>query len=117
MTKFLVDENIPPAVIEWLKLQGLDVKDVYDLSLAGATDDEIMALAQAEARIILTFDQHFADILRYPLDSHAGVIRLRIHPPLIGDITDALARFLQQFDLTTLPGTLVVLEREGFRVR
>ena len=77
MTKFLVDENIPPAVAHFLRSKGFGVKE--------AKED--------------------------------GVIRIRVHPPLLSDIIQALDHFLQKFDLATIRGTLIVLAREGFRVR
>jgi predicted nuclease of predicted toxin-antitoxin system len=117
MSKFLADENIWPAIIQFLRLKGFDVKDVYDLGLVEAPDTEIMKVAQREERVILTFDKHFANILRYPLDSHYGVIRIRIHPPVFLHITQALEHFLNQFDLTTIHQTLIIVQGGGFRVR
>jgi predicted nuclease of predicted toxin-antitoxin system len=113
MTKFLVDENVPPAV-DFLKDKGFDVKEVRELSIPGTSNGVIMGLARQEERALVTFDKHFSDILRYPLDSHFGVIRIRIHPPLLSDIIQALEHFLENFDLKTIRRTLIVLEREGF---
>jgi len=117
MTKFLVDENVPPPVVDLLREKGFDVKEVRDLSISGTSNGLIMGLARQEQRVLVTFDKHFSDILRYPLDSHFGVIRIRIHPPLLSDIIRSLEHFLQKFDLATIRRTLIVLEREGFRVR
>jgi len=117
MTKFLLDENVPPAVVGFLQKKGFDAKGVYGLRIHGASDDEIMQLARQDERVFITFDKHFSNILLYPLGSHCGIIRIRIHPPLLSDILRILDQFLQKFDLTTIRGTLVVLEREGFRVR
>jgi hypothetical protein len=50
-----------------------------------------------------------ADFLR-----NWGVIRIRIHPPVLDDVTEALAHF---FDVTNIRGTLIVLENDGFRIR
>ncbi len=117
MTKFLVDENIPLAVAHFLRNKGIDIKEVKEAGIHGASDAEIMNLARQEERVLLTFDKHFSNILLYPLHSHFGVIRMRVHPPLLSDIIQALGLFLQKFDLATIRGTLIVLEREGFRVR
>ena len=57
------------------------------------------------------------NILLYPLNTHHGVIRLRIHPPLLSDLLGALNHFLERFDVMTIRETVVVLERDGFRVR
>ena len=66
-----------------------------------------MELACREERVLLTLDKHFAE----------GIIRIRIHPPLLSDIIEALGNFLRALDLSTLKGTLVVLEKGGFRIR
>lgn len=40
MTKFLADENIPPAVIDFLRAKGFDVKTVQELGKSGSTTGE-----------------------------------------------------------------------------
>lgn len=76
-----------------------------------------MEVARREERTLITFDKHFADVVLYPPNSHWGVIRIRIHPPVVDDVTEALAHFLKQFDMSTIRGTLIVLEKDGFRIR
>ena len=117
MTKFLVDENIPFPVASFLRSKGFDVKEVHQSITPGASDASVMELARQEERVLLTFDKHFADILLYPLNTHHGVIRIRIHPPLLSDLLGALDHFLERFDVMTIRETVVVLERDGFRVR
>jgi len=117
MIKFLVDENIPSGVTRFLRDRGFDVKEVGGAEDAGASDDAIMALARKEERILLTFDKHFANILTYPPHSHHGIIRIRIHPPLIDEFNRALDQLMKNFDLNAIGGSLIVLEHEGFRVR
>jgi hypothetical protein len=117
MTKFLADENIPSGVVRFLQDRGFDLKEAREAGIAGAPDDVIMALARKEQRVLLTFDKHFANILVYPPNSHHGIMRIRIHPPLIDDILQALDLFLKKFDLDAIGGSLIVLERVGYRVR
>jgi predicted nuclease of predicted toxin-antitoxin system len=117
MTKLLVDENIPPAIVAFLRNKGFDVKEVHEFAASGASDASVMELARRQKRTLVTFDKHFANILLYPLKSHYGVIRIRIHPPLLADILRALDDLLERFDITTFVRTLIVLERDGFRVR
>lgn len=117
MIKLLADENIPPGVVGFLRDRGFDVKEVSGAGTAGASDDQVMDLAYREQRVLLTFDKHFANILVYPPSSHHGIIRIRIHPPLIEDIIHAFDQLLKEFDLNTIGGSLIVLEREGFRLR
>jgi len=117
MIKVLADENIPPPIVEFLHQKGFDIKSLFQGGISGASDKDIMKLACQEQRVLLTFDKHFANVVLYPLSSHYGVIRIRIHPPLISTVTRSLEHFLQKFDLATIRATLIVLERDGFRVR
>lgn len=117
MTSFLTDENIPPAVAEFLRQKGFDVKEAREVGTPAISDSRIIELARREERVLVTFDRHFVNLLLYPLDSHYGIIRIRIHPPLLSDIVQSLEHFLLKFDLATIKRTLIVLEREGYRVR
>ena len=117
MERFLADENIPPAVIDYLQGKGFDVRAIREFVPAGSPDSEVIGVARREGMILLTFDKHFANILLYPLQRHAGIIRIRLHPPLIEDILGALENFFKNVDLAGLKGSLVILERDGFRIR
>ena len=77
MTKFLTDENIASSLIKEIRRKGYDVKDIKEEKLFGASDDEILKMANKENRIILTHDKDFANLLNFPLTSHKGVILLR----------------------------------------
>jgi predicted nuclease of predicted toxin-antitoxin system len=117
MGRFLTDENIPPFVIQYLKGKGFDVKAIREFVPAGSPDLDVIGVARQEGRILLTFDKHFANILLYPLRTHAGIIRIRLHPPLIEDLLGVLENFLKNADLREIEGALVILERDGFRIR
>ncbi len=117
MIKLLLDENVPAAIGDFLRNMSFDVIHVKDPGMLGSSDDQIMEVAGREERTLIAFDKHFADVVLYPTNSHWGVIRIRIHPPVLGDVTKALAYFLMQFDMSTIRGTLIVLENNGFRVR
>jgi len=117
MTRFLTDENIPPALAEFLRQRGFDVKEVRGIGISGISDARIIELARGEERVLVTFDRHFGNLLLYPVDTHFGIIRIRIHPSLLSDLIQSLEHFLIEFDLATMKGTLIVLEKEGYRVR
>ena len=117
MIKVLADENIPPAVNDFLTEKGFDVKAVQEFVASGSADSTVIKLAKKEERILLTFDKHFTNILLYPPHTHSGIIRIRLHPPLLEFILQSLDKFLKSFDLTKMKGTLLILERDGFRIR
>ncbi len=114
---FLTDENIPPKVVEFLRSKGYKVKDVREENLQGISDDEMINMAEKEGFTLITFDKHFGNILLYPPKEHHGVIRINIHPPILEDIFSAFDKFFKRFDLPKLDGTLIILERNGFRIK
>jgi predicted nuclease of predicted toxin-antitoxin system len=117
MIRFLIDENIPPAIGRFLHTNGFEVKDVREMLRPGAQDEEVMSLARQEHRVLVTFDKHFSNLVLYPPGSHEGIIRIRIHPPVISEIITAFKQLLAKLDIEAMRGSLIVLEREGFRVR
>lgn len=75
---FLVEESLLRAVTRELQTAGHDVTDVRDVGLRGAPDENVFALACSEERILISGDVDFANTLRFPPGSHAGIVVLRL---------------------------------------
>ncbi len=72
----LADENIEFEVVSLLKDFGHDV--MWMVTQAPGTDDaEIPALANREARILVTYDIEFISAMRLSGQSHAGAVLVR----------------------------------------
>ena len=56
---FLVDNQLPLALAQYLRTRGLDCQHVLDIGLAEATDAEICRYAEAQARVIISKDEDF----------------------------------------------------------
>jgi predicted nuclease of predicted toxin-antitoxin system len=58
MTRFLADENFNHDVLRGLqrRVAHLDIVRVRDVGLRGASDDDVLAHAGAEDRVLLTHD-------------------------------------------------------------
>jgi predicted nuclease of predicted toxin-antitoxin system len=54
MIRFLMDENIPPPVVDFLRKRGFDAKEIGKTGTRGASDDEIMQQALQEGRVLVT---------------------------------------------------------------
>ena len=52
--KFYTDEHVPNAVVKGLRLRGIDVLTAKEANMLGATDEEHLAFANKEGRIIFT---------------------------------------------------------------
>ena len=82
--KFLVDVQLPRRIARWLTAEGHDAVHTLDLSKGNRTkDNEILAIAEHEQRIVITKDEDFVTSRRV-----SGRPRklLRI---LIGNITNS----------------------------
>ena len=62
---FLADENLPAITIDALRSAGVDVASVRE-DAPGSKDDEVLALARTEARVLLTFDKDFRTVYGFP---------------------------------------------------
>ena len=65
--KFVVDEQLPPLLVEWLCAQGHDAVHVRDLQLLSSPDRLIRDGAAAIGAIIVTKDEDFT-LLQRPND-------------------------------------------------
>lgn len=73
----LTDENIHPEVVESLRKQGFDVRDVKEGPLVGAVDLVILRQAYEEGRVVLTHDSDFGQLAVAKLEPVVGIIYLR----------------------------------------
>ena len=56
------DENIHGDLVAWMRSAGHDVVYVAE-SAAGLTDDQVLALANAEGRVLVTGDKDFGELV------------------------------------------------------
>ncbi|MGD0204010.1 MAG: DUF5615 family PIN-like protein [Candidatus Bathyarchaeia archaeon] len=111
-------KNISPQTIKLLSSLGYDVKAVAETGSKGHEDNEIVALAQAEKRVIITHDVGFGSIYYFSKRGQVGIIIIRIHPPTIEDVNPVLVGFLSKVNLDEkrLTKSLIVLNRKKYRV-
>jgi predicted nuclease of predicted toxin-antitoxin system len=57
--KFLVDNQLPPALARWLEAAGHDAVHVLDRDLALADDRELWLVAGKEERVVVSKDEDF----------------------------------------------------------
>lgn len=113
--RFLVNENIPGPVIRRLRELGHDVLSAKE-SLAGESDDVLLARAQAEQRVTLTCDTDFGELaFRAGLPATYGVVLFRIAwSDPASDNAFALSALTTRSDWR---GVFAVVERDRIRIR
>ncbi|MFW5666065.1 MAG: DUF5615 family PIN-like protein [Coleofasciculus sp.] len=84
-----LDEQVDRAIAQALKQRGVDVTTTPEVGLLGATDEEQLAFAISQQRVIFTHDEDFL-ILHQQGVEHYGITYCHQNSRSIGDIVRGL---------------------------
>lgn len=113
--RILADENIPRAAVFKLRADGHDVLWVRE-RLSGISDSEVIELAAAERRIILTFDKDFGELaVTQPELRPPGVVLFRISLGPPSAVAAAISATLASRD--DWSGHIAVIDDTRIRMR
>jgi len=118
MISFLADENISPESADHLEDLGYPCRSRRRDGPRGLTDAEIIALAKAEGRVILTQDLDFGEIYYLAEKGEVGILVLRLRYQTVEAVNATLERFLRSaaLDKEVLRQSLVVVSEIWYRV-
>ena len=95
MIRFMADADLNAAIVDGCRRRapGIDFLSAYDANLEGVLDPDVLALAAAEDRILVSHDfktmpRHFGDFLQ-DRGSSPGVILVPQHMP-VGEVIEEL---------------------------
>jgi len=112
--RFLANENFPGEAVTALQAAGHDVSWVRALA-PGINDQDVLAWAVRECRVLLTFDKDFGELAwSCGLPTACGIVlfRIAIPPPNVG--ATLAARISERNDW---PGHFSVIEPGRIRMR
>jgi predicted nuclease of predicted toxin-antitoxin system len=113
--RFLANENFPFDAVEALRQQGHDVTWIR-IESPGISDLEVLSRAQAEDRILLTFDKDFGELaFRANLPAAKGIILFRIATPSSMAVAQAITTAIASRD--DWAGHFSVIEADKIRMR
>lgn len=112
--RFLADESCDFSIVRALRDAGHDVVAVAEQS-GGIPDDEVIELARADNRVLLTEDKDFGQLVFSALAGSAGVILIR-YPTAVRDrlplsvvrLAEKSGANLQRAFVTMTPGRIRV---------
>lgn len=110
-------EDLAPNVGEPLRRAGYDVATVVGQSWAGVGDRELLDRVGREGRFLVTADNGFGDVRRYPPGSHAGILLLRLERERIVEFRDLIESVIAKHDLADLRGAVIVASTRSVRLR
>ena len=115
--KLLVDMNLSPRWIPFLREAGWEAAHWSTVGKADASDSEIMAFAATNHYVVLTNDMDFAAILASSHEKKPSVVQIRaedLAPNTIGaQIIAALRRVHEELQA----GALLTIEADRTRLR
>ena len=120
--KFLLDESTEFRIAAFLREQGHDVTAIAHHYPHALPDRQVLEIAQAEQRILITNDHDFGELIFRERLPHAGLIYFRFPPATahmkIERLGEVLASHREQLDhfLVVEPHTVRV-RRRGSRPR
>jgi uncharacterized protein with PIN domain len=100
--KFYTDEHVAKAIAHGLRQRGADVLTVPEAGLLGASDEDHLARAQAEGRVLFTQDDDFLRLHATGV-AHAG-IAYAPQGTAIGDIIRSLMLLYQVLEAEDMNG-------------
>ena len=74
-----------------------------------AEDSDIINMAIAQNRILITLDEHFGDWAVLPLSKHPGVVRVKVHPTTSMNILQLLLPFFKNITSDKIQNHLVII--------
>jgi len=116
--KFLIDNALPPRLAALLLAAGHDAVQVREYSMQTAKDEEILARALREERIVVSADTDFGAILAAQEANRPSFILFR-DPNLLAadDYVDLLLPALAVLEPELMSGCVAVFRLGRLRVR
>jgi len=87
--RFYLDQHIPVAVARGLRRRGVDVLTAQEAERCSLSDEEQLLLAQADGRVLVTFDDDFLSLAASGI-RHAGIAFCTAAKYSIGELIYAL---------------------------
>lgn len=115
--RFLADMGVARRIVEWLRSDGHDAVHLRDEQLHRLPNGEIFEKAEAERRIILTFDLDFGEIVALSGGRSVSVILFRLHNTRTPHVMDRLKKVLQESAQALEEGAVIVVEESRHRIR
>lgn len=114
--RFLTDENVSPRLVDFLRGQGHDVKDVKEEGWQGKDDAFLLRRAWATQRFVISHDRDFGKLAIAQQEPCYGVMYLRLRNQRAVNTITVMQQFLKR-RLDIQPGSLVVIQESRARIR
>jgi predicted nuclease of predicted toxin-antitoxin system len=113
--KLLADEGVDARIVLRLRSEGHDVTYVAELA-PGITDDDVLALAKRDGRVLITADKDFGELVFRLRRAASGVVLVRLAGSASDHKADLVAASLRDHGHEML-GAFTVVSPGVVRIR
>ena len=114
---FILDENVSFGLVKKLRSDGHNVISIAENPERELGDDIIFILCRKTKSILITRDYHFTNAIRFPTKDTEGIIYIRHGNLTSNEEIELVNQFLNTHPFEWIRGKLVILSKEGIRVR
>lgn len=109
---------MPRSTAKILREHGYDALDIRDHGLRGSPDEVIYQFAQEKQSVLITWDMHFSNILRFPIGKHFGIVIIHFPNEIPNEeINRQIAKRFMDLDDSDFYGNLIIMEPGKTRIR
>lgn len=114
--KFLLDENIPYALINFLKKRGFLVEHLKKIGKGGIKNGDVYRLAEEKKMWIITRDADFQNYYKFLSHNICGIILLKLTMTNTSYLLKIIETFLNKYQDKLFEKHLIILEDNIVRI-
>lgn len=115
--RFLADMGVDIRVVDWLRDEGHGALHLRELGMHRAPDEEILARAIEDDRIVLTFDLDFGTLAALARERPVRVVLFRVSNARLPRVIDRLGAVLSDAGDALARSAVVLVEDTRLRIR
>ncbi|RMI09212.1 MAG: hypothetical protein D6681_07350 [Calditrichaeota bacterium] len=114
--EFLLDENIPYALIDFLEKKGFRVNHLKKMGKAGIKNGEVYQIAEQRNAWILTRDTDFESYYKFAIHEVGGIILLKLSETRTHHLIQTMKKFLDTHEDKLSTKHLIIIEDQEIKI-
>jgi predicted nuclease of predicted toxin-antitoxin system len=114
--RFLLDENMPFALLEFLRSRDCETDHLKKLEKVGIRNGEVYKIAEQSGSWILTRDSDFKNYHKFVTHNVRGVIVFTLRDTTTRNILDVMNRFLEAHSGKLASKHLIIIDDSTIKI-